>query len=85
MLSCYLDHIYEETKTNQDVYSDVVQPLVMSCLQGINSTIFAYGQTSSGKTHTMLGDKDTPGIISLAIDDVFRHVDEKSTGTFVLR
>ncbi|KAH1004210.1 hypothetical protein HUJ04_003998 [Dendroctonus ponderosae] len=79
------DHIFEENKTNQDVYRDIVKPLVISCLQGINSTIFAYGQTSSGKTHTMLGDKGTPGIIGLAVDDVFGHMEEKSTDNFILR
>ncbi|ENN78402.1 hypothetical protein YQE_05202, partial [Dendroctonus ponderosae] len=85
LFSCYIDHIFEENKTNQDVYRDIVKPLVISCLQGINSTIFAYGQTSSGKTHTMLGDKGTPGIIGLAVDDVFGHMEEKSTDNFILR
>ena len=36
------------------------RPAVEHCLAGFNSTIFAYGQTSSGKTHTMTGDLRTP-------------------------
>lgn len=38
---------------------------------GINGTIFAYGQTSSGKTHTMIGTPEEPGIIPLAVNDIF--------------
>ena len=36
-------------------------------VSGFNSTVFAYGQTSSGKTHTMKGTADEPGIIPLAV------------------
>ena len=39
-------------------------------------TLFAYGQTSSGKTHTMVGTKEEPGIIQLAIDALFDAIDE---------
>lgn len=38
-------------------------------------TIFVYGQTSSGKTHTMIGEHDHPGIIAQAIADVFDYID----------
>ena len=37
-------------------------------------TVFAYGQTSSGKTHTMMGSNDSPGVIPLAIRDIFSYV-----------
>ncbi|XP_030747345.1 kinesin-related protein 4-like isoform X2 [Sitophilus oryzae] len=84
--NCYsFDHIFDENKTNKDVYDSVVFPLVSSCLQGINSTIFAYGQTSSGKTHTMLGDNRNPGIITYAIEDIFKQVEENSSKKFLLR
>ena len=39
-------------------------------------TIFAYGQTSSGKTHTMMGGIDHAGIIPLAIGGIFTYIDE---------
>lgn len=38
-------------------------------------TLFAYGQTSSGKTHTMTGDKDCPGIVQLAVEDIFNTIE----------
>lgn len=37
-------------------------------------TIFAYGQTSSGKTFTMMGSDHTPGVIPLAVEDVFQTI-----------
>ncbi|EGF76571.1 hypothetical protein BATDEDRAFT_14772, partial [Batrachochytrium dendrobatidis JAM81] len=42
-------------------------------------TIFAYGQTSSGKTHTMMGDESEPGIILLAVENIFRHISKVSS------
>jgi centromeric protein E len=44
-------------------------------MEGINGTIFAYGQTSSGKTFTMKGSHEYPGIIPLAIQDIFKFIE----------
>ena len=43
-----------------DVYDTAAKPIIDSVLEGFNGTIFAYGQTSSGKTHTMLGTLEDP-------------------------
>lgn len=54
---------YEQRKITRAVgaYNAVAgRPAVEHCLAGFNSTIFAYGQTSSGKTHTMTGDLRSP-------------------------
>lgn len=51
-----LDHCYDETVVNADVYTNSCQEIVLSALEGINGTIFMYGQTGAGKTYTMLGD-----------------------------
>ena len=53
-------------------------------LQGYHGAIFAYGQTSTGKTYTMQGSAKSPGLIPLAVEDVFRHV-HSSPREFVLR
>lgn len=50
------DHIFDETSTQQDVFDYSARPHVDDALAGINSTIIAYGQTSSGKTYTIEGD-----------------------------
>ena len=43
-------------------------------VEGYNGTVFAYGQTSSGKTHTMRGHSDEAGIIPLAVADLFEEI-----------
>ena len=52
--SYQLDHIFNESATQQDVFKKVL-PTLRESFQGYNSTVFAYGQTGTGKTHTMLG------------------------------
>ncbi|ORY05417.1 kinesin-domain-containing protein [Basidiobolus meristosporus CBS 931.73] len=54
-------------------------------MNGVNGTIFAYGQTSSGKTFTMHGTKEEPGIIPMAIEDIFRYILETPDREFLLR
>ncbi len=58
---------------NFALYEKSGRPIVRKVLDGFNGTIFAYGQTSSGKTFSMLGTLDKPGIIQLAIADIFDH------------
>lgn len=43
------DQICDETKSTRDLYDKVAEPIVQSAVNGFNGTIFAYGQTSSGK------------------------------------
>ena len=50
-----LDHIFDSNSTQDQIYEVAAKPVVSSVLEGFNGTIFAYGQTSSGKTHTMQG------------------------------
>nr|XP_048321339.1 kinesin-like protein KIN-7K, chloroplastic isoform X2 [Ziziphus jujuba var. spinosa] len=54
-------------------------------MEGVNGTIFAYGVTSSGKTHTMHGDQRSPGIIPLAVKDAFSIIQETPNREFLLR
>lgn len=44
-----------------DVYKEVVSPLIAEVLAGYNCTVFAYGQTGTGKTHTMVGESSAEG------------------------
>jgi kinesin family member 18/19 len=44
-------------------------------MQGYNASVFAYGATGAGKTYTMLGTEDQPGIMMLSIDELFRSIE----------
>jgi centromeric protein E len=50
--------------------------VVQNALLGINGTIFAYGQTSTGKTHTMFGSKEEPGVMPLATENIFKLISQ---------
>ena len=55
------DMVYDWNSSQEEIYNQTAFPIVESVLEGFNGTIFAYGQTSSGKTHTMQGhDIDNP-------------------------
>lgn len=45
----YIDYIFNEKHTNENLFTDLAKPILDSVIQGYNGTIFAYGQTSSGK------------------------------------
>lgn len=44
-------------------------------MQGYNASVFAYGATGAGKTYTMLGTEENPGIMMLSIDELFRSIE----------
>ncbi|CAL9780923.1 unnamed protein product [Musa acuminata subsp. burmannicoides] len=79
------DRVFGPSTTTQVVYDVSAQPIVKAAMEGINGTVFAYGVTSSGKTHTMHGDPKTPGIIPLAIKDVFSIIQDTPGREFLLR
>ncbi|XP_045105191.1 kinesin-like protein KIN-7I [Portunus trituberculatus] len=70
---------------NEDVYQEVAMPIIESALTVFNDTIFVYGQTSSGKTFTMMGDRSSPGIIPLAVKNIFRLIEKTPDREYLIR
>ncbi|XP_019729247.1 kinesin-1 heavy chain-like isoform X1 [Hippocampus comes] len=73
----YFDRVFQSNTTQVQFYNAVAQKIVKDVLGGYNGTIFAYGQTSSGKTHTMEGklhDGDMMGIIPRIVGDIFNYI-----------
>ncbi|XP_038882617.1 kinesin-like protein KIN-7K, chloroplastic [Benincasa hispida] len=79
------DRVFGPTTTTRHVYDIAAQHVVSGAMEGVNGTIFAYGVTSSGKTHTMHGDQRSPGIIPLAVKDAFSIIQETPNREFLLR
>jgi len=83
------DAVYGEHVDTRTVYEGACRDLVDGALHGVNGTIFAYGQTSSGKTYTMQGgDKygaSAPGVMHLAAEQIFANIEERSDTDFLLR
>ncbi|CAL6346096.1 unnamed protein product [Bathycoccus prasinos] len=81
-----VDNVFDESCSNLDVYNKTTSKIVKSVLDGFNGTVFAYGQTSSGKTHTMHGEIGTePGIVPLAVQDVFDSIEKCPEREFRVR
>ena len=74
------DAVYDTDSLQQVVYDESAFPLVESVIEGYNGTIFAYGQTGCGKTHTMLGTPDSPGIIPGCFRQIFGCIDGNTSG-----
>lgn len=80
------DSVYDDDSLQESVYDESAFPLVESVLEGYNGTIFAYGQTGWGKTHTMVGNPDNKGIIPKAFDHIFGYIDNaKDQKKFLVR
>lgn len=76
------DRLFDETAAQEDVYSNTTRPLLGSVLDGYNATVFAYGATGCGKTHTISGNPQAPGIIFLTMKELFDRIsDLKDTRT----
>ncbi|KAI3820168.1 hypothetical protein L1987_14026 [Smallanthus sonchifolius] len=78
ILQC-LDRVYGCDSTTRQVYEEGIKRVALSALNGFNSSIFAYGQTSSGKTYTMTG------VTQYAISDIFDHINKQDDREFVLK
>ncbi|XP_045915972.1 centromere-associated protein E [Micropterus dolomieu] len=79
------DRVFTAAETTNHLYQEIAKPLVVSTVEGYNGTIFAYGQTSSGKTFTMMGSDRIPGVIPLAVEDVFQTIKTCPKKEFLLR
>ncbi|CAL1700561.1 unnamed protein product [Somion occarium] len=71
------DRVFNKDATQQDVYANTAKPLLRNLLDGFNATIFAYGATGCGKTHTISGTDVDPGIIYLTMADLFQEIEDR--------
>jgi kinesin family protein 3/17 len=74
------DQVFDQASRQDQVFNLVAQPIIDSVMSGYNGTIFAYGQTGTGKTHTMEGKPGpaTQGIIPNAFDYIFSWINDTS-------
>ncbi|XP_013965533.1 centromere-associated protein E isoform X3 [Canis lupus familiaris] len=79
------DRVFHSNETTKHVYEEIAVPIIDSAIQGYNGTIFAYGQTASGKTYTMMGSQDYLGVIPRAIHDIFQKIKKFPDREFLLR
>ncbi|KAH9649189.1 kinesin-like protein KIN-7O [Citrus sinensis] len=79
------DRIFDQDCKTLEVYEARTRDIVAAAVRGFNGTVFAYGQTNSGKTHTMRGSLTEPGVIPRAVHDLFDIILGKVDREFLLR
>ncbi|WRX14455.1 Kinesin motor domain - like 7 [Theobroma cacao] len=73
------DRVFRGDCSTKQVYEEGAKEIALSVVSGINSSIFAYGQTSSGKTYTMTG------ITEYTVADIFDYINRHEERAFVLK
>uniref|UniRef100_A0A8C3W0N9 Kinesin-like protein n=1 Tax=Catagonus wagneri TaxID=51154 RepID=A0A8C3W0N9_9CETA len=74
-LTFVFDRVFGEAATQQDVFQHTTHSILDSFLRGYNCSVFAYGATGAGKTHTMLGSEGDPGIMYLTTMELYRRLE----------
>jgi kinesin family protein 18/19 len=65
------DYAYDKSIGQQQIYENSCKFLLPGIIEGYNATVFAYGATGAGKTYTMLGTDEEPGIMVRSLSDLF--------------
>jgi centromeric protein E len=79
------DNVFSPNDSNHRVYDNAAKRLVRRVMEGYHGTVFAYGMTGTGKTFSMQGTANSPGVIPLAITDIFSYIREMPSREFLLR
>lgn len=84
--SCFvIDNVFAPYDQNHKIYDASAKRLVRRVMEGYHGTVFAYGMTGTGKTFSMQGTATSPGVIPLAITDIFSFIRETPHREFLLR
>ncbi|KAF3899049.1 Centromeric protein E [Trichophyton interdigitale] len=81
----FYDNVFTTHDNNAKVYDASAKRLVRRVMEGYHGTVFAYGMTGTGKTFSMQGTATSPGVIPLAITDIFSYIRETPHREFLLR
>merc|ERR1719498_329951 len=79
------DAVYDANAKQEEIYAETATLIVDSCMTGYNGTMFAYGQTGTGKTHTMVGvedDEKERGLIPRSFEHIFGGINTTTDKRF---
>ncbi|XP_065555143.1 kinesin-like protein KIF18B [Lathamus discolor] len=76
-LDFVFDRVFGEEATQEEVFQHTTSELLDSVLEGYNCSVFAYGTTGAGKTHTMLGSEHSPGIMYFTMVELYRRMEAR--------
>ena len=68
------DYAFDQFEGQNEIFNCTTKFLIDGVTNGFNATVFAYGATGAGKTYTMLGTEENPGIMSLTLNELFEKI-----------
>ncbi|AET39146.1 kinesin family protein Ecym_4066 [Eremothecium cymbalariae DBVPG len=71
----YFDQVFDESSNQKQIYHELAREYILKALEGYHTCVIAYGQTGAGKTYTMMGTEQEPGIIPLVSHELFKIID----------
>uniref|UniRef100_A0A3Q4HV94 Kinesin-like protein n=1 Tax=Neolamprologus brichardi TaxID=32507 RepID=A0A3Q4HV94_NEOBR len=75
-LKFVFDQVFDENATQVDIFENTTKGVLDGVMNGFNCTVFAYGATGAGKTHTMLGSQNDPGVMYRTMKELFKRMDD---------
>jgi len=73
-IECKFSQVFNRNVNQRDLFARVARPLIDELICGKNGLLFTYGITNSGKTHTMHGKPEEPGILPRSLDMIFNSI-----------
>ncbi|NXW56610.1 KI18A protein, partial [Eurystomus gularis] len=75
-LKFVFDAVFAESSSQLEVFEHTTKSVIDGFLNGYNCTVLAYGATGAGKTHTMLGSSEDPGVMYLTMMALYNCIDQ---------
>ncbi|NXU57813.1 KI18A protein, partial [Turnix velox] len=75
-LKFVFDAVFDESSSQLEVFEHTTKSIIDGFLNGYNCTVLAYGATGAGKTHTMLGSSEDPGVMYLTMMALYNCIDQ---------
>ena len=79
---CEFTRVFNCDVEQQDIFAAVAKPLVEDLIEGKNGLVFTYGVTNSGKTYTMTGTVEDPGLLPCSLDMIFNSISGLQTSKY---
>ena len=79
------DYVFGPLTTQEKIFNLTTKILIDNVVNGYNSTVFAYGATGAGKTFTMLGCEDNPGLMPLALKELFKTIQIYKNREYIIK
>eukprot|EP00792_Barthelona_sp_PAP020_P008551 TRINITY_DN3227_c3_g2_i1.p1 TRINITY_DN3227_c3_g2~~TRINITY_DN3227_c3_g2_i1.p1 ORF type:complete len:828 (-),score=228.36 TRINITY_DN3227_c3_g2_i1:759-3242(-) len=78
VFECRLNHVFDVDTTQDEIFQRLGKPLIHGITKGLNSTIFAYGQSGSGKSYSVFGEEgDYRGLTPRCCEALFAYIEEE--------